>query len=95
MLKTIIFSFALLLGAPSTQIFAKPQPKRCEAITQKGTRCKNQAIENGKYCPMHKSKATSAKKCKAKTKDGKKCSRAAKKQGYCSQHYQMYLKKKI
>ena len=68
---------------------AKNVKEQCEAITQKGERCKLKVVGGSKYCTVHHSKNPNSAKCKATTKDGKRCSRAANKGGYCSQHYSM------
>lgn len=91
-MKTLFLFLMLLLGVPSQNVIAQSQSQRCEAITQKGVRCKNQAINKTKYCRVHQSAAS--KQCIAKTKEGKRCSRKAKCAGYCDQHYKMYAKKK-
>lgn len=61
--------------------------ERCEAITQKGTRCKNKALKGSKYCQVHLAKDPRVQQCKARTRKGQRCSRPAKYSGYCKQHY--------
>ena len=85
----------LFLSYPTQTVIAQSQPKRCEAMTKKGTRCKNQALKNSKYCQVHKAKSPNVQQCKAKNKSGTRCSREAKKSGYCTQHYKMYLEGKL
>lgn len=90
-MKVLLLSLMLLVSAPT--LYASPQnqsTKRCEATTQKGTRCKNKAVNNTKYCQVHQAKSQPVKKCKATTKDGTRCSRDAKTSGYCKQHYKMH-----
>lgn len=95
MIKTILFSFMLLLAAPAQNISAQAKTStRCEATTQQGTRCKNKTVNNTKYCQVHQSKLKAPVKCKAKTQENKRCSRDATKAGYCTQHYKMYAKGK-
>lgn len=85
----------LLLSFPTENMLAQSQTsKRCEATTKKGTRCKNKAVNNTKYCQVHQAKSPSVSQCKAKTKNGTRCSREAKKSGYCKQHYKMYVESK-
>ncbi len=84
-----VFVLVLLLGLPTQGVVAQIQPKRCEAITRKGTRCKNHAINKTKYCRVHQAYDPSVPQCKAITKMGTRCSRAAKTAGYCYQHYEM------
>lgn len=85
-----------LLSFPTEYMLAQSQPsKRCEAITKKGTRCKNDAVNNTKYCQVHQAKLPSVSQCKAKTKSGTRCSREAKTSGYCKQHYKMHQEGKI
>ncbi|MBQ7057164.1 MAG: hypothetical protein IJM84_04375 [Bacteroidaceae bacterium] len=91
MLRTFIISFMLLLAFSTQSVMAQHQPsKRCEATTKQGTRCKNQALNNSKYCRLHQGKAANAEQCKAKTRNGTQCTRKAKNAGYCTQHYKMY-----
>lgn len=86
----------LCLSAPSTTAFAQAKPKaQCQATTKKGTRCKNKAIDNSRYCQVHQSKSPTVAQCKAKTKSGQRCSRASKTAGYCQQHYSMHLQGKL
>lgn len=86
----------LLCMVPIEQAWGEKQSQvRCEAITKKGTRCKNMALERSKYCRVHQANDPKVKQCKAKTKSGMRCSRAAKTSGYCQQHYKMYLEGKI
>ena len=96
MKKAIILSLVFLLSFPAQYAIAQSQTsKRCEATTQQGTRCKNKAVNNTKYCQVHQSKSQVARKCKAKTKNGTRCSRQAKTAGYCAQHYKMYREGKL
>ena len=94
-LKAVLLSAMLFLCAPTQSIIAQTRPKQCEAITKKGTRCKNKAIKNTKYCQVHQAKSPNVLQCKAKTQSGTRCSRAAKTEGYCTQHYKMHLDGKI
>ena len=95
MKKVIILSMVFLLCFPTQCMLAQSQPsKRCEATTKKGTRCKNKAVNNTKYCKVHQAKSPSVSQCKAKTKKGTRCSREAKNSGYCKQHYNMYFEGK-
>ena len=95
MIKALLLSVMLFVSIPTQNVIAQPQPKRCEATTKKGTRCKNNAVNNTKYCQVHQAKSPSVQQCKAKTKSGTRCSREAKTSGYCTQHYKMYLEGKI
>lgn len=95
MIKAIILSIMLFVCYPPQNAIAQSQPKRCEATTKKGTRCKNEAVNNTKYCQVHQAKSPSVQQCKAKTKSGTRCSRAAKTSGYCTQHYNMHLEGKL
>ena len=96
MIKAFMISLMLLMSFPAQDISAQGQPtKRCAATTQKGTRCKNDAVNNTNYCQVHQVKSPQVKQCKAKTKSGKRCSRAAKTAGYCTQHYKMYVEGKL
>ena len=96
-LKPLLLTAALLLmsPAPSTYAQSSTTAKRCEATTKKGTRCKNTAVNNTKYCQVHQAKSPNVQQCKAKTKSGSRCSREAKTSGYCKQHYQMHLEGKL
>ena len=94
-LKATLLSILLLLSVPTQNVSAQTRPKQCEAITKKGTRCKNKAIKNTKYCQVHQAKSPNVLQCKAKTQSGTRCSRAAKTEGYCTQHYKMHLEGKI
>lgn len=97
-MRVFIFSLMLLLSFPTLCVSAQNQPaKRCEATTKKGTRCKNTAVNNTKYCQVHQAKSPNVQQCKAKTKtkSGSRCSREAKTSGYCKQHYQMHLEGKL
>ena len=97
MMRVFLLSIMLLfMSYPSQDMMAQSQqPKRCEAITKKGTRCKNQTVNNTRYCRVHQAKSSSVQQCKAKTKNGSRCSRAAKSSGYCKQHYQMHIQGKL
>jgi len=95
MLKAIVLSFVLFLSVPAQNVISQTLPKRCEATTKKGTRCKNKAVNNTKYCQVHQAKSPSVQQCKAKTRSGTRCSKAAKTSGYCTQHYKMHLEGKI
>lgn len=79
----------LCLGPYETYAQTTPSAKRCEAITKKGTRCKNKAVANSRFCRVHQAQNPNVQKCKAITKSGTRCSRAATKAGYCTQHYKM------
>ena len=94
-MKTAFLSILLLLSVPTQYVIAQSQPKRCEAITKKGTQCKNKAINNTKYCQVHQAKSPNVQQCKARTQSGTRCSRAAKTNGYCTQHYKMHIEGKI
>ena len=72
-----------------------PQTHQCEAITKKGTRCKNNALKDSKYCQVHQAKDPKVQQCKAITQKGERCSRAATNSGYCKQHYEMHKAGKI
>ena len=95
MIKALLLSIMLFVSFPTQYAIAQKQPKRCEATTKKGTRCKNNAVNNTKYCQVHKAKSPSVQQCKAKTKNGTRCSREAKTSGYCTQHYRMHLEGKL
>ena len=95
-MNTLLLTLVLLVSAPTLSVSAQNQPtKRCEAITKKGTRCKNKAVNNTKYCQVHQAKSPSVKQCKATTKNGTRCSREAKTSGYCKQHYKKHLEGKL
>ena len=94
-LKAALLSILLLLSIPTQSVIAQTQPKRCEATTKKGTRCKNKALKNSKYCQVHQAKSPNVQQCKAKTQSGTRCSRAAKTDGYCTQHYKMHLEGRL
>ncbi|MBP5386491.1 MAG: hypothetical protein J6Y97_03790 [Prevotella sp.] len=92
MKKYILFSLMLLLSCSVQDTSAHElQAKQCVATTKKGTRCKLNSLENSKYCHVHQAKSPVVSQCKAKTKEGKRCSRAAKTDGYCTQHYNMHI----
>ena len=94
MKKAIILFMMLVMSMPTMEVLAQNVPtKRCEATTKKGTRCKNKAVGNTKYCKVHQTKSQSVKQCKAITKSGERCSRAAKTSGYCTQHYNKIVQK--
>lgn len=96
LLKLIVAAMLLLCAAPMEDAWGQGRSQvRCEALTKKGTRCKNKALERSKYCQVHQAKDSNVAQCKAKTKSGTRCSRAAKISGYCQQHYRMYLERKI
>ena len=95
MIKAVILSFMLLLSNSNQNVIAQIDSKRCQAITKKGTRCKNQTVSNTKYCKVHQAKSPSVKRCKAKTKSGLQCSREAKTSGYCKQHYKIFIEGKL
>jgi len=65
---------------------AKSEKTQCVATTKKGNRCKLEVVEGSKYCPVHYAQDPNAEKCKAMTKKGTRCTRAAKVNGYCTQH---------
>ena len=100
-MKALFLSLVLFLSFPienvvaQTQTQTQTQTQRCEATTKKGTRCKNQAVNNTKYCQVHQAKSPTVQQCKATTKSGTRCSRAAKTSGYCTQHYNMYIQGKL
>lgn len=96
-MKALIIGLtALALCAAQGAYAQSSQPeKRCVATTQKGTRCKNDAVNGTKYCQVHQAKAPGVQQCKAKTKSGSRCSKAAKTGGYCTQHYKMHQEGKI
>ena len=96
-LKPLLLTAALVLMCPAQSAYAQSSTtaKRCEATTKKGTRCKNTAVNNTKYCQLHQAKSPNVQQCKAKTKSGSRCSREAKTSGYCKQHYQMHLEGKL
>ena len=90
MLYSLLISAILLVGAPAQgQPAQSENTHRCEAITKKGTRCKNTALKNSRYCNVHQAKTPGVPQCKAITKAGSRCSRPAKYSGYCKQHYDM------
>lgn len=97
-MKRILLTFFLLLATCLTNEVHSSQTRinrpRCVAITQKGTQCKNKAIEGSRYCHVHQSNNPGVQRCKAMTKSGSQCSRAAKKSGYCSQHYKSLIQRK-
>lgn len=64
--------------------------ERCEAMTQKGERCKLKVVDGSSYCPVHYAKDDYVPQCKATTKKGSRCSRPANDDGYCTQHGKMY-----
>lgn len=88
---TCIVLFALCLTT-SSPVFsqkiekAKSEKTQCIATTQKGTRCKLEAVKGHKYCKVHMGNDSSVEKCKATTQKGTRCTRAAKVNGYCTQH---------
>jgi len=95
MMKSIVLFLMMLLTYPANNVIAQTQPKRCEATTKEGTRCKNNVVNKTKYCQVHQAKSKSAQKCKAKTQKGSRCTREAKTSGYCKQHYKMYKEGKL
>lgn len=90
---------AMLLSSIQTEAakpkVAKNDKERCEATTTKGTRCKLIKEKGSKYCEIHAATDDASKQCQATTKAGTQCKRAAKKKGYCEQHYQMKKAKKL
>ena len=96
-LKLLLLTAALLIMSPTHSTFAQSSTttKRCEATTKKGTRCKNTAVNNTKYCQLHQAKSPNVQQCKAMTKSGSRCPIGAKTSGYCKQHYQMPLEGKL
>ena len=57
-MKSFFICLMLLLSYPAQSVMAQGQPaKRCEAITKKGTRCKNKAVNKTKYCQVHQAKS--------------------------------------
>ena len=95
-LKLILAAMLPLCMAPIEQTWGQKQSQvRCEAMTKKGTRCKNMALERSKYCRVHQANDPKVEQCKAKTKQGARCKRTAKASGYCQQHYKMKLQGKI
>ena len=95
-LKLILIAILLLCMVPIEQAWGQSRSQvRCEALTKKGTRCKNKSLERSKYCRVHQAKDANVAQCKAKTKSGTRCSKAAKTMGFCTQHYKMKLEGKI
>ena len=92
-----VLAAVLMVMTPSQSSYAQSSTtaKRCEATTKKGTRCKNTAVNNTKYCQLHQAKSPNVQQCKAMTKSGSRCSIGAKTSGYCKQHYQMPLEGKL
>ena len=92
-----VLAAVLMVMTPSQSSYAQSSTtaKRCEATTKKGTRCKNTAVNNTKYCQVHQAKSPNVQQCKAMTKSGSRCSIGAKTSGYCKQHYQMPLEGKL
>ena len=84
-----VLAAVLMVMTPSQSSYAQNSTtvKRCEATTKKGTRCKNTAVNNTKYCQVHQAKSPNVQQCKAMTKSGSRCSIGAKTSGYCKQHY--------
>ena len=95
MQKILFLSIMLFISFPIQYVKTQSQPKRCEAITKNGTRCKNMAVNGTKYCQVHQAKSPTVQQCKARTKSGARCSRAAKVSGYCLQHYRMHTNGKL
>lgn len=95
MIKALFLSIMMFVSLPIQNITDQTQPKRCEATTKKGSRCKNNAVNNTRYCQVHQAKSPSVQQCKAKTKNGSRCSREAKISGYCKQHYKMFHEGKL
>ena len=95
MIKALLLTFMLLCSCPAQYVIAQAQPKRCEATTKKGTRCKNKAVKKTKYCQVHQAKSPSVQQCRAKTKKGTRCTREAKTSGYCKQHYKIFREGKL
>ena len=62
MFKFILLSLALMAPNPTQDTPNLPTPSRCEAITKKGTRCKNKPRPNSKYCYVHQTKDSKVKK---------------------------------
>lgn len=83
-IKILLVVAFLLANVGTLEMKAQPQQQeRCAATTKQGTRCKNKAVNNTKYCQVHKAKFPSVQQCKAKTKSGTRGSREAKISGYC------------
>lgn len=95
MVKILLLAFIPIVCLFSQNPSIMSQPKRCEAITKNGTRCKNMAVNGTKYCQVHQAKSPTVQQCKARTKSGARCSRAAKVSGYCLQHYRMHANGKL
>lgn len=72
-------------------LFAQNERPQCVAITKKGQKCKNKAMEGSIYCNVHKAKEIKSQRCKARTKSGRQCSRSVTRAGYCTQHYNIYV----
>ena len=67
--KLILAAMSLLCMAPTVDVWGSGKSQvRCEAITKKGTRCKNKALERSKYCRVHQAKDPNVAQCKAKIK---------------------------
>ncbi len=82
-LKLIVAAMLLLCAAPMEDAWGQGRSQvRCEALTKKGTRCKNRALEQCKYCQVHQAKDSNVAQCKAKTKSGTRCSKVAKTMGF-------------
>lgn len=94
MKMSFIIPIILFASSPTQDSYVTSSyaTQRCEATTKKGTRCKNNALKGSKYCQIHKANDPKVKQCKATTQKGERCSRAATKEGYCTQHYNMYKK---
>lgn len=91
-MKKLVLSL-LLMSFAASGIYAQ-RPKiaesdstRCLAISHRGIQCKLERIEGKEYCSIHIANDPTVARCKAKTNSGKQCRRAAKKDGLCTQHY--------
>ena len=94
-MKSLFICLMLLLSYPAQSVMAQGQPaKRCEAITKKGTRCKNKAVNKTKYCQVHQAKSPAVMQCKAKTKKASLQKKICL-QGYCKQHYKILNEGKL
>ena len=68
--KSLLLTAALVVISLTLGLYAQSSTtaKRCEATTKKGTRCKNTAVNNTKYCQEHQAKFPTVQQCKVKTK---------------------------
>ena len=95
-LKLIFAAVLLLCSAPTQEVCGQIiSQTRCEAITRNGTRCRNKALEQSKYCRVHQANDPKVAQCMEKTQKGSRCRRPSKIAGYCTQHYKMKLQGKV